>query len=498
MPPDGQIQVPGYWSEQELHGRFLPAYGYASYSIQLHTPAVTEPITVFIPDFGSAYRVFIDGELISESGIVSKNLNEIYTTPKTTLHHTTLTEGYHTLVIETATTRFSGLYKAPVLMSYEKAVQQNSDRNAVRFILFGTILFSFLTLTVVYVLSFRIGVRSVWLLSLMSCVLLRLMLLSEFFSFWQQLVFLGLSFESTNDFLFIISFALKFLMIFVYQEQFGIRFSTKEKTFFVLYYISIFLVHLLTPHDIYNRYLDVIIPAASFLIEIYGFCKVYFSKRTLQPYALLVYWGTIIAAGGLVVDSYYANGNIYPNVSLVLPFCICIYLVLLSFAYILRMMKSYREYEQSAVRLEATKNQIAMQTEYYDVLSAQINEVRSIRHDIRHFAATLGLLAEEERYDALKRLVSEYTEIAVMEPLPVFCENVVANSILGYYALRMKQRQIVFQCSCAIPKTLSVQDSDLCIVLSNGLENTMEACEKIPAEKERFVTVEAKVIQNHF
>lgn len=492
--PDFQISVPGYWSLHQLDGEYLPASGYASYRLTLECPDIARPVMVYLPDFGSAYRAYVDGKLVSESGVVAKNTAEVFTTPKATLYPVTLSEGTHELVIETATTRFSGLYKAPVLMDYANAVQGGSDRNNLRFILFGTVLFSFLTLTVVYFLSYRRGVRSAWLMALICCVLLRLMLLSEFYTFWQNRVFGGLSFEATNEVLFLISFALKFLMIFLYQEQFGIRFSGKEKTFFLLYYTAILLVHGFTPYGFYNRHLTVLIPAASFLLEIYAFCKVYFGERKLQPYALMVYWGTVTAIGGLIVDSYYANGSIYPNFSLVLLLTISVYMALLSIAYILRMVNVYREFELSSARLALARDQIAMQTEYYDALSAQMNEVRAVRHDVRHFAGALGRLADEGRYEELRRFLNEYAEKADVEPLPVFCENVVANSILGYYSLRMKEHGIRFRCACAIPKGLTVRDSDLCVVLGNALENAMEACGKLDNMEMRFVSAEARAM----
>jgi len=409
--PDFLIPVPGYWSLYQLNGSYLPANGYASYRLTLKGLAADRPVTVYLPDFGSAYRAFLDGELVSASGVVSESTAAVFTTPKATLYPVTLSKRQeHEVVIETATTRFSGLYKAPVLEGYAQAVQEDSDRNAVRFILFGTVLFSFLVLTVVYILSYRKGIRSAWLMALIFCVLLRLMLVSEFYTFWQNRLFFNLSYEATNELMFLVAFTLKFLMIFLFQGQFGLIFSRKEKAGFFLYYTAIFLAHCFIPYGFYNRHLTVLLPASGFLLEIYSFCKVYFGNRKLQPYALLIYWGTIFAVGGLVVDSYYTNGNIYPNLSLVLLGSLSVYMTLLGVAYILRVVAVYREFELSSTRLTQAKAQIAMQTEYYDALSAQINEVRAVRHDVRHFVGALKSLSDEGRYGELSRFLNEYAE----------------------------------------------------------------------------------------
>ena len=66
--PDILIDVPGYWSKYKLNGDYLPGEGYGSYRLTLKGLDYTDPVTIFIPDFGSAYRVFIDGKPAAESG----------------------------------------------------------------------------------------------------------------------------------------------------------------------------------------------------------------------------------------------------------------------------------------------------------------------------------------------------------------------------------------------------------------------------------------------
>ncbi len=491
--PDLFIRVPDYWSRYKIGGNFLPAEGFASYRLTLYGLSDSKPVTVYLPDFGSAYRVFLDGELVAESGVVSENNSEVFTTPKAKLYPVTLSVGEeHELVIETATTRFSGLYMAPVLQDYVRAMGEESNRGDIRFILFGIVLFSLFILSVLYGLSFRRGMRSTWLPVLILCVLLRLMLTTEFYGFWQSSVFFNLNYEDTNDLMFLATFALKFLLIFLFQEQFGITFSRREKIGFFLYYTAIYLAHLFIPHGIYNRHLTVLLPASTFLLEFYSYFKVYFGWEQLKKFGLPIYWGTVLAISGLIIDSYYINGNSYLNLTLALMVSLSAYLVILSLMYALRVVDVYNNLAVSSARLVLARNQIAMQTEYYDALSSKINEVRAVRHDVRHFVGVIKQLLNEGRYEELKRFLDEYGEKAETDPLPVFCENIVVNSILGYYSLKAKENGVSFRCACAIPKLLSVSDTDLCTVLSNALENAIEACRKLESPDARFLSVKAR------
>lgn len=498
QPSDFIIHVPGYWSRYRVDGEYLPAAGYGSYRLALKGLDYPQPVTIFIPDFGSAYRVFIDGKLTAESGNVSKNLKEVFTVSRPKLYPVSLSPGgEHEVVIEVATTRFSGLYMAPVLKDYNKVMQEDSLRTGVRFILFGTVLFSFFILIVIYTLSYRKKMRSVWLPAIGIFLILRIMLTSEFYSFWQELLFFNLSYEATNELMFFVTFALKFLLIFLAQEQFGVFFSRKEKYVFLIYYIVVYLIYLLVPYDIYNRYLTIILPVATFALEIYAFFKLYFAKHHMKEYGIIVYWGIILAISGLIMDCYYINGNIYPNMSLTLLITLSIYMMILCIASALRIAGVYKDLAVSSSRLEQAKSQIAIQTEYYNALSGQINEIRGIKHDMHHFIGVIKRLSEEERYDELKQFLGEYAEKTETEPLPVFCENVVANSILGYYSLKAKERSIPFHCACSIPKKLSMSDSDLCIVLGNALENAIEACSDLSNSYERFISAEVRIINSH-
>lgn len=495
VSPDILIHVPDYWSRYRLNGSYLPAGGFASYRLTLDGLSYTRPVTVYLPDFGSAYRVYIDRELAAESGAVSGNRGEVFTTTDAKLYPVILSAGQeHEVIIEVATARFSGLYMAPVLKEYDSAVRQDSSRNNLRMILFGIALFSFFVLIVMYILSYRENRRSVWLPVMGLLVLVRIMMTTEFYSFWQNIIFFRLSYESTNPLMFFISFAFKYLLIFLIEELLGIAFSRKEKLGFLAYYAVLFLLYLFIPHEFYNRHLTILLPVCAFLMEIYVFFKVYRNRRKMKEYGLLVYWGAVLAITGLIMDCYYINGNVYLNLSLSMLILLSAYLMILSTVSAMRAAAVFRDFAVSSARLTQARAQISMQTEYYEVLSAQMNEVRSVRHDVRHFIGVLKRLSDEGRYKELNRFLNEYAEKADPSPLPVFCENVVANSILGYYFLQAKECGIPFHCTCSIPKQLVVSDSDLCIVLGNALENAMEACRRLENPEARFVSAEARAV----
>lgn len=490
--PDLIVPVPEEWSNYKINGKDLPAGGFGSYRLTMTGITYNEDVSLFIPGYGGAYNVFIDGHLATESGIVSKYMDKIFTVPKANSYPLTLSAGSnHEIVIEVATTRFSGLYITPILNNYHKAMRENSLINAIRFILFGIVLFSFLGLIAIYTLFVRRKLHFLWMPSIILLILLRIMLTSEFYSLWQTALFFDISYESTNEFMYLVTFALKYMLIFLVQEQCGITFSSVGKVGFLFYYVFLYLIYLLVPHNIYNEYLSVYIPMLSFVLDIYMFIKIFLRRHKLKKYGIAVFWCVALVIVGLAIDSLYINGKIYMNMSIILLLLFTLSAMIMVFIYVMRSIDLYDDFAISSSRLNLANSQIHMQKEYYNTLREQIDEIREIKHDIRHIIGTMSRLVNDGELDKLKIFLSEYGAKVDKEQLPIFCENVVANSIIGYYYLRAKELGIIFESQCNINMQVEMSDSDICIVLGNALENAVDACKQKDNLQIGFISVEA-------
>jgi sensor histidine kinase regulating citrate/malate metabolism len=209
----------------------------------------------------------------------------------------------------------------------------------------------------------------------------------------------------------------------------------------------------------------------------------------------VVFWGVALVILGLTINSYYINGKIFMNMSLTLLLLFTVFALIMCWVYSMRMGDLYDDFAISSSRLELANNQLAVQKEYYEALRGQMNEIREIKHDIRHFVGAMRQLAGAGKFDELRVFLDEYSEKTETDQLPVFCENVIANSIIGYYYMRAKEFGISFESRCNIRKQVVMSDSDLCIVLGNALENALEACKHMDSSEIRFVSIEAGKIK---
>ena len=98
------------------------------------------------------------------------------------------------------------------------------------------------------------------------------------------------------------------------------------------------------------------------------------------------------------------------------------------------------------------------------------------RHDLRHHLQYLLSCVENGETERAKDYISGICAEIEARPLRRFCENEAANLILSAFASRAEREGIRLDVRGAVPAALGVSDSDLCVVLSNALENALQAC----------------------
>lgn len=157
--------------------------------------------------------------------------------------------------------------------------------------------------------------------------------------------------------------------------------------------------------------------------------------------------------------------------------------------------KSLRQGSHSAAVAGSARiidQQLALLRAQYAVMAENAAVTRDTREKLRSHLKELRALAEAGQLEAITSSLENY---AAAIPLPNLehCDNGAANAILHHYAMGAKDAGIPFQIEAAIPAQIGqVSDVDLCVVISNCLENAMEACEEVPPEA-RHIHFRAKL-----
>ena len=143
---------------------------------------------------------------------------------------------------------------------------------------------------------------------------------------------------------------------------------------------------------------------------------------------------------------------------------------------------------------ELLKSQIQAMELQTDILKEREENIRIVRHDMRHYIAELQTLLKIGNTEEALRLLGSYDEQSIDTDATRYCDNPNINAILVYYIQKAKQEGITVETDCKLLEQLPIEASELAIVLANIIENAIHACCKVAKGKERLIKI--KVVSN--
>lgn len=165
-----------------------------------------------------------------------------------------------------------------------------------------------------------------------------------------------------------------------------------------------------------------------------------------------------------------------------------------SVAYIIFVVYTSKE-RNARIRLEQMQGilnlQISQAVREIGTLREAQQRNRAYRHDLRHHMQYLYSCIENGRLEHAQEYIREICSEIEKGSVTSFCENETANLILSAYAKRAQEQGIPFRARAAIPQAVPISGSDLCVLLSNALENALCACQKLAKKEQGTIEVTA-------
>lgn len=156
-------------------------------------------------------------------------------------------------------------------------------------------------------------------------------------------------------------------------------------------------------------------------------------------------------------------------------------------AYLLFVVHTSAE-RQTRNQLEETQMIMNMQIEQaireIEALRESQKKTSIYRHDMRHHMQYLSSCIENEQFRQAQEYIQKIYSETEASKVTVFCENEAANLIFSAFAKRADDRGIQMKIQARLPDHMAISESDLCVLLSNVLENALHACER-EREKQR-------------
>ena len=133
------------------------------------------------------------------------------------------------------------------------------------------------------------------------------------------------------------------------------------------------------------------------------------------------------------------------------------------------------------------EKQVEQQVEHYKRINKLTDDLREFRHDYKNHMICLQSLLNNKQYDEALSYVKSITNQEILDSNKFFSGNQIADAILT------DKNELAQKNNCKIIFDGSVSDeisvSNLCTILSNALDNSIEACSKIDSDETQIIDV---------
>jgi hypothetical protein len=147
------------------------------------------------------------------------------------------------------------------------------------------------------------------------------------------------------------------------------------------------------------------------------------------------------------------------------------------FLYLYTLYRNLRRI--SALTQEETR--LALLSQEVNAYQTYVDTARQSRHDLRHHDALLLELLDKGDIDAAKVYLQAHGTLLEKDALQQFCPEPTVNAVLRIYARRAAEEHVEFTASAPLPSTLPFDAPGLGGLLSNILENALDAAKATPA-----------------
>ncbi len=123
--------------------------------------------------------------------------------------------------------------------------------------------------------------------------------------------------------------------------------------------------------------------------------------------------------------------------------------------------------------------------DYASLLENRAQDVRRVRHDLRHYNRLLATLLDAGETAQARDLIEAQDKDLLAPPLSIYCESPIVNAALTVYMQQAKEAGVVTNCKVKLddPSRSGEGDNDLAILLSNVIENAVIACRSQAADR---------------
>ena len=154
---------------------------------------------------------------------------------------------------------------------------------------------------------------------------------------------------------------------------------------------------------------------------------------------------------------------------------------------------SYKKLQQNfrlSTELSLLEQEEHSLNQYVEEAKTRYDETKSFRHDIRNHIAVVKNLLKNGKLEEAVSYMEDMDDMAEKMSFPCSTNNPAADILVGNKLGIAKSMGIDVDCSLLLPYPCSLRDIDICIVLSNALDNAIQAVKSPGAGIEKDILLD--------
>ncbi|MEG1069214.1 MAG: GHKL domain-containing protein [Ruthenibacterium sp.] len=184
-------------------------------------------------------------------------------------------------------------------------------------------------------------------------------------------------------------------------------------------------------------------------------------------------------------------GNLFTTPANIITVMILLIMMVVAYILMFQLLSQQRRDNELLRNNELLETYAKRMEHESEVLQKSEFETSMLRHDMRHHVRIMASYLDAGDLDSLRQAFAE-TDASITALTPAqYCENVAVNAIIRYSVAHAKQLNVHFSIQLDIPQTLPVSDFEFSIVVSNLLENALQAASLVKDPGERNVQIHA-------
>ena len=157
---------------------------------------------------------------------------------------------------------------------------------------------------------------------------------------------------------------------------------------------------------------------------------------------------------------------------------------------------SYKKLQQSfrlSTEISLLEQQEHSLNQYVEEAKTRYDETKSFRHDIRNHIAVVKNLLQSGKLEEAVSYMEDMDDMAEKMSFPCSTNNPVVDILVGNKLGIAKSMGIDADCSLLLPYPCGIRDIDICIVLSNALDNAIHAVKGLDDSIEKYIRVSGRI-----